>query len=92
MTITKSLRDELVQNHGLPADASDKDVKATALKAVKAGKMTSNRIAELMNPNTPADASGKSNPDPRDVFAGAFDDGTEQHGRSNRFDNAVFGI
>lgn len=68
ITITKSLRDEL-SNHGLPANASDADVRATAVKAVKAGKLTTNRIAELMSERAVAsDAVDASNPNPNDVF------------------------
>jgi HK97 family phage major capsid protein len=81
MTITKSLRDELVQNHGLPAGASDKDVAATAINSVKAGKITKARLTELMaQPNAPADTNGKGNPDPREVFAGATNPGEKAAG------------
>ena len=67
LSVTKSLRDELTKNHGLPADASDAEVKQHALATIKAKKMTAARVMELGMARDSADAK---NPTPEEVFGG----------------------
>lgn len=69
LTVTKSLRDELVSNHGLPAGASDAEVKAHALACVKGNKIPKARVMELLKP------AADGNPSPQEVFGGP--EGTE---------------
>lgn len=67
--ITKGLRDELVTNHGLPASASDVEVKSLAANAVKSGKLTKARVLELLRP------SNDGNPSPNQVFGDTSPEG-----------------
>jgi HK97 family phage major capsid protein len=78
-TVTKSLRDELVKNHGLPADASDKEVKTHAKSLVLSKKISANRIAELMSDRVRAqDRADAANPTPEEVFGKAHVSGDGQ--------------
>lgn len=63
LTVTKSLRDELVANHGLPVSASEAEAKALASTSVKAGRLTKARVLELLRP-----AADPANPTPQQVF------------------------
>lgn len=82
LTVTKSLRDELVSNHGLPADASDSEVKAHALACVKGNRIPKSRITELLRP-----VRDPANPTPQQVFGeGASEGDVRVKDISERFD------
>jgi len=67
LSATKSLRDELTKSHGLPAEASDKEVLSHAKSLIIGKKISANRVLELGS-QKPADPAADGNPSPEEVF------------------------
>jgi hypothetical protein len=63
MVITKKLRDYMVAQHGVKADASDESLKSVTLEKIGAGSITLEQVSDL----TKEDPTEKENLDRKSV-------------------------
>lgn len=92
LTITPALREHMVKNHGVSADADDAAVKKAAVSAVMSGKLAEKDLRGLQKGTSEKAKDGKGalpdvdppEHDPNKVFSGAIGGGGESGEKSGQ--------